>query len=474
MSPKQESKEIINKLLKNWSSLEGAIHSISAVDGFSEFCSMYRGSVVPGWSGVSVLVREQKVQLVVRFFQDFFNQFMNDENLSDAHLLTLERAINTALYYTYFEDDRNFQFRTFIHFLQIDSFDFSVQAGAANVYVSVNEYGFSIRLDERFSKFPERFSIARVLGLTHFKLPNEHSSVNEKDSFDKVRAVQREFCLLIDEWEHLNSILAVEQFALRKLQTSESEQFREKMSSISTMRDGLALWCLQSTADFQSFLSILKSSERLSADLLSEISALDALILSGVQKYLLPASVSRHVYSQPVLVEFLRWVRARMEHESDDLYLHFSETVVSLAVGEQLPNMKIPKVLMSRSSDWVLSAEPSAVIKAVAWGLSPQEHRFFVAALIVALDCKTAPQPLDSYWLHTIASVVEMPGTFPCEQKTESSSEFSNGLTESLISKAQCAVEKAICNNDEELQQTKRYIGEFLSANPEGHVEGGG
>ena len=33
---------------------------------------------------------------------------------------------------------------------------------------------------------------------------------NERDLFARTRTIQREICLLIDEWKHLNSILAVE------------------------------------------------------------------------------------------------------------------------------------------------------------------------------------------------------------------------------------------------------------------------
>ncbi|MEY2986850.1 MAG: hypothetical protein RJB13_371 [Pseudomonadota bacterium] len=462
VSSKEESKEIISLLRKNWVQFETVIHSISDVAGFSEFCAAYRGSVVSGHPGVSVLIREQKVQLIVRFFQDFLNQIVIEVELDDETLLIVERAVNTALYYAYFEGDRNFQFRTFIHFLQIDSFEFLVQIGVEKVQITVNEYGFSFSKAGRFSPFPERFSIAKVLGLNNYDSGAKRSLLDDKVVFDKVRVLQREFCLLIDEWEHLNSILAVEQFALRKLQSSEPEEVSVKMNSISQMRNGLAFWCVQSTADFQTFLSQLKSAGRLSDDLRAEISALDSLILSGVQKYLLPASVSRHVYAEYVLVEFLRWVRARMEHEPDDLYLHFAEATFSLATGKAIPNLNISKILVSRSSDWVLSADPSAVIKAVAWVLSPLEHRFFTAALTVALDCKTAPQSLDSYWLHTIASVIEMPGTFPREQKTHLSAEFSKDGIESLIPRALNAVENAMCINEEELQQTIRYIKEFL------------
>ncbi len=464
MSSNQESKEIISLLQKNWSNLEAVIQSVNEVTGFSEFCLAYRGSMVQGHAGVSVLIREQKVHQVVAFFNNFLSQVFINEDTGNSLLLTLEKAINTALYYSYFDGDRNFQFRTFIHFLQIDSFEFSVQARDLPVKILVNEFGFSLSLDGRFSKFPERFSIAKVLGLSQFWPDGEPSSLQTESALQKVRALQQEFCLLIDEWEHLNSILAVEQFELRKLQGSDPDEVLEKMKSIAKKRDGLALWCIESTADFQVFLSQLKSAKSLSSDLCSEINALDALILAGVQKYLLPASVSRHVYSQPVLVELLRWARARMAHEPDDLYLQFAEATVSIAIGAPVLNLKITEFLSKRSSDWVLSAEPSAAIKAVAWALSPAEHLFFTAALVVALECKTAPQPIDSYWLHTIASVIEMPGTFPCDQKTQSISKSLEEATQSLIGRALDAVDNATCNGDEELQRTKIYIKEFLSS----------
>lgn len=463
MSLRDGSKYLIALLHESWSSFEELIHSVSSIEGFSEFCRAYRGSVVAGSSQVSVLIREQNVQNVVRFFQQLLEKFSSRGVLAEEHLSLLEKSVNTALYYAYFDGDRNFQFRTFLHFLQIDSFDFSIQVANETVRIHVNELGFSFKIENPFSKFPERFSVATVLGLSEADFSSELSDENYASTFARVRAVQREFFLLIDEWEHLNSILAVEQFELRKLQSTEPEEASEKLKSIAARRDGLAQWCIESTADFQSFLSRLRSVENLTGDLRAEVDALDALILSGVQKYLLPASVSRHVYSHQVLAELLRWVRARKEHDPDDLYLHFADVTFSLALGFQIHDFKIPSLLTGRSSDWVLSAEPSAVIKAASWGLSPKEHHCLTLAYIVALDCKTAPQPLDSYWLHTIASVIEMPGTFSCPQKGESASEQVSRLPEVLVERALNAVENALHNDEEELQQTKRYIKEFLN-----------
>ena len=73
MSSNQESKEIISLLQKNWSNLEAVIQSVNEVTGFSEFCLAYRGSMVQGHAGVSVLIREQKVHQVVAFFNNFLS-----------------------------------------------------------------------------------------------------------------------------------------------------------------------------------------------------------------------------------------------------------------------------------------------------------------------------------------------------------------------------------------------------------------
>lgn len=458
----QEIKKLIALLQRNWSALENIVRSVDSLDGFSEFLASYRGSAVSSQTDVNSEHREEKVQQIVGFFQRFFSQIEIAGELECQHLVALEKALNTALYYAYFNNDRNFQFRTFIHFLQIQSFDFSVRFGTAEIRILVNEFGFSITLDDAFSAFPKRFSLARVNGLSHFQRVSEPSPDSEVAVFEKIRTLQREFCFLIDEWEHLNSILAVEQFALRKSQSLESQDARKKMSVISEKRDGLALWCIESTADFQDFLSRVKEVEGLSMDVHSEVDALDALILSGVQKYLLPASVSRHVYGKDVLNELWRWVRVRKRNEPDDLYLHMADFAFSLALGLKSGELEIYKMLSGRSSDWVLSADPSAVIKAVAWGLSSKEYKCLTIALIVALDSKTSPQSLDSYWLHTIASVIEMPGTFACAQKLDSSSEVLEDLPQILIDKALGAIDKSMQNVDEELQQVGSFIKEHL------------
>lgn len=466
-SIQNEIKTVLVQLQTHWARFGKIIQSIETVDGFPHFLALYRGSASHDWSGAPEVERDSRIQLIVAFFHELFEQFSGFTQIDGQHLEALEKGLNTSLYYSFFSNDRNFQFRTFIHFLGVESFDFSIDFRDVSIRFWVNEFGFALSLDDNFRAFPRRFSLANVCKVNCYDGQLQISPDKMQDAVNRIQVIQREFFLLIDEWEHLNSILAVEQFALRKLASGDSDKTKEKLALINAKRDGLAQWCIDSTAGIQEFIYQLNRIENPTADLVAEIEALDALVLSGVQKYLLPASVSRHVYTPAVLQELIRWVKARKQVESDDLYLQFAEISFSLALELEPESNRVESLLNGRSSDWVLSADPSTPVKAVAWGLTPREHRYLTTALIVALELKTRPQNLDSYWLHAIASVIEIPNTFPCEITKRATFTTFEFVPDTLTHRAIQAMERASQFAQGEELRAAKYIMEYLQS-PEG------
>lgn len=450
-------------LRENWPAFEKLFLSVADQPGFAAFLSAYRGHSADN-QGVDntalrdVFLSELKSLLKSCFTDDLTTTWFLENDKIDA----FEATLNSALYYWHGLNDRNFQFRTIVHFLGLSSEYFSIQNTDFELNVCLSEWGVSFSNDNSFAAFPRRASLARVCGLTNLRVTLPLSHQDSVSLFAKIRLLQREFCLLIDEWEHCNSILAVQQFSLRKALQNDSEFANKAMSQIFQTRNGLAHWCVQSTADFQKFSVRAREIPTLSSDVVSELNALDALILSGFQKFLLPGAVSRHVYSENVIREFVRWSQERLNSYPDDVFANIAEISFLTALKERSDIFKVTNLISGRSFDWILSADPSAAVKSVCWGLSSLEHRFLIALLIVILDAKLAPQALDCFWLQAIASVVEIRGTFPARQKEASTISLRTAVFEKLNHDALGILRKCMSSSRDEALKAAEFLNEFL------------
>lgn len=460
-----KTKAPLLRLRENWKNFEKLFLSVAEYPDFDEFLATYRGHS----AGFEVLQQKEKCDLflsaLIQLLREcFLSEAIETEIIGNAELKVFESAINTALYYWNDQRDRNFQFRTVVHFLGLPSESRAIDLPSQKFNIQVSEWGIGFSLDHSFSSFPQRTSIARVCGLKNLKMMLPLSAEDSTDLFVKTRLLQREFCLLIDEWEHCNSILAVQQFSLRKYSQSESEMAQLVMRRISETRNGLARWCAESAADFQKFVGRARSFPLLNSDILSELQALDALLLSGFQKFLLPGSVSRHLYTEEVIVEYLRWTRERITSHQDDLFAHVAELSFSVALNEKADISILIEFISGRSFDWLLSADPSAVVKSVCWGMSSEEHCFFTALLVVILDAKLAPQILDSHWLQTIAGLVEMSGTFPQKQKLNTTLVLDSEVLEQLNQRALEIIERCLSRSRDDALKAALFVQEFLNS----------
>jgi hypothetical protein len=455
-------KRLLKCLSENWQAFSASLASVTQHPQFNEYLARYRGHSdslsIDGQEPLRTLILVHCQTLVV----SCFNQArLLPDQCSEELLKNFESAINTALYYWTGSSDRNFQFRTVVHFLGLADQDVVCNSEAGLFSFRLNEWGFSISQRDLFEIFPRRHSIAQVCGISLAE-NIEHFLVREQELFSVIRTMQREFCLLIDEWEHCNSILAVKQFSLRKLLQSDPVQGQSIMQEIVGVRNALAQWCVRTAADFQHFIAQVAAQKDLSSDVRAELSALDALILSGFQKFLLPASVSRHVYSNDVLLEFLRWTEARLKTHPDDLFSLTSDLVFRTALYRKTGSDALLSLLRGKSFHWTLSADPSAAIKAVCWGLSAFEHRFFLCVLAVILDAKLSPNALDSHWLQTLASVAEMPGTFQVPAKAVSDLSVASEDFESIHARAIATLERCCDHVRDDALKAVLFVLEFL------------
>lgn len=466
--PQQIVMNLVQEMENQWLVLERQLLAVAQEKEFSIYLQDYRGvseQTAPNARRCDVgrRISDCFLSCITRCLQVSVHSLQCDETRWAQILKWCEGSLNLALYFWHAPNERNFQFRTVVHFTAIDSEPVLVSAsGLPDFFVRMTEWGVQISATDQFEPFPFRCSLALGCQLSdvEWKLCSEVSYAAK--ALAKIRVVQREFCQLIDEWEHSNSILAQKQFSLKKNPRTDQLDAQQKFFEISRSRDSLALWCSTSTADFQSFVSEGLSTADLHSDLKAELLATDSLLLSGFQKFFLPASVSRHVYSSEVIESFSRFTRERLRADPDDLYCVLSQISFSLALGNNADWQSLFTHLESKSFRWSLSADPSAAIKSVAWAYSAQEHQLITACFILALHAKSEPNKLDSYWLQCVAGLIEMPETFVRKNNPSRSFVLTQEECNSLLERAvQCFVHFD-SDTQPETQETARYVREFL------------
>lgn len=385
------------------------------------------------------------------------------EEKLESLLRACEGALNLAIYFWHAPEERNFQFRTIVHFAQISSEPILISLPECpHFFMRLTEWGVQLSLQDEFEPFPFRFSLERACDLSKLTWNDNLNPMHASQTIAKLRVIQCEFCQLIDEWEHCNSILAVRQFGLRKLSAAEQPMAQRIFSEIARSRDLLACWCAGSAADLQVHITNGLLTPQLHADVRAELLATDALLLSGFQKFFLPASVSRHVYGVELIAEFLRFTEQRLLAEPEDLFGRFSKLAFSLTLKSEYSWREIMEPLEDRSFHWSLSADPSAAIKSVAWSYTPEQHQFLTASYVLAIHAKRAPNPLESFWLQTIASLAEMPASFGREQPLTDGPSLDIDELKSLNIKALECLQHFESDSREDTQTAFRYVSEFL------------
>lgn len=458
-------------LLAGWSGFEQRLLALSQHPEFSIFSSRYRG------------VRESKIdsgkrtqsvhelsQAVLDVVSDALKSFAEDSSNSakidlEEVLKTLEGALNLAIYFWHGPGDRNFQFRTLVHFCDCPEEPILVShPGRPDFFMRITEWGVQLSRTDLFLPFPFRCSLARACDLTLLCWEEPQQEQLVAQTIATLRVVQREFCQLIDEWEHCNSILAVRQLGLRKLTPDEQPRAQQIFAEIARTRDLLAQWCAGSAADFQERVSEGLACKKLHQDIAAELSATDALLLSGFQKFFLPASVSRHVYGKEVIREFDRFARARLNAEPDDAAQLMARAAFSSILGIGFDFEKLVGLVQEKSFRWALGADPSSAIKSVAWSYSPRVHQLLTTVYVIAMNAKREPGVLEPYWLQSLASIIEMPATFGREQQESGAEIVAQDQQRALNEKAIACLSHFANDNNEENRTAHAYVIEFLKS----------
>ncbi|KAB8031884.1 hypothetical protein [Fluviispira multicolorata] len=413
------SKKIISEITNNFELFEKYLYTPTSIKDFKKFLINYRGMKVPGTpqSYNRDELSKQTAENIVNFFINIFAKEGLADHSEEEILIILnevEMGVNLSLYYWFGLNDRNYQFRTLIHFFELD--------GVGSVFLTKNKHDFAVSLSEDGMRFglassehePKYMPVSKVCELNLFT-----EMASERVLFARIRTVQREICLLIDDWEHLNAILAVEYGRtfqdFQNLRTKKAEEDHLMVvSKMNARRDTLAQWCLESFCDFQEWIEKLFEFRKFSDDIYSELQAASVVLLSGLQKIFLPASVSRHRYCENVPKLLERYALSRVRMNKDDVSSRLLLQACQSALGKVF-DATLFDFVDKKPFEWVFSFDPSAAIKSFSWSYSKELHLVLSAIYGVCCFKKSLPNPIDINFLSDIATTIQMPETFPAD-----------------------------------------------------------
>ena len=179
-------------------------------------------------------------------------------------------------------------------------------------------------------------------------------------------------------------------------------------------RDSLAQWCLESFCDFQEWLTKFMSYKNLSEDIKAELDAASGVLLYGIQKIFLPASVSRHRYCDEVLPLLERFALLRIQLNDEDISSHLLLQAVRSGMGRDF-TFNVMEIIDKKPYEWKLSFDPSSALKAFCWSYSKSHHLLLCFVYAICFFKKISPNNIDSNLLSDIATTIQMPETFPID-----------------------------------------------------------
>lgn len=262
-----------------------------------------------------------------------------------------------------------------------------------------------------------------------------------------LRLIQREACLLTEEWEFKNAVLAVDYTSARnalsrQVATQDVPIDRSSktpgaavslLADVLQRRDELGLWYAATLADLQNYVldrcgfaapavsgcGAFPAAE--TADTKQELEAARQVLLAALQKLYLPASVSRHDYDPAVFAQAARFVRDQVRFAPDDIAAQLSFLALGCATGSVHGDFENRCLDLIRYLEhevpinWLLSFDPSPSIKAVSWMIPPSQYFSIILCFALALARKSlrGGARLDEDWSAVLVSLLQMPDSFP-------------------------------------------------------------
>jgi hypothetical protein len=422
-------KKVMQSIEKQWGIFENFLLYPTKLVEFEKFLKNYRG--LPISQGHVTFARGEAAEKAAVDLTNFFINIFSIEGLAefssieiDIILEDIEKNINLSLYYWFGLNDRNFQFRTWIHFFNLEGFKtvFLTKEGK-NYCVTLSENGISFAHTSN-EDLPKIHPISKVLikDLEALSVLQPNSNLNisqqltkERFVFARLRTIQREICLLIDEWEYQNSILAVEYSnSMRMLQTHHTESIKlahEKiLLKMDIKRNFYAVFCLEALCDFQSWTNLIANNFS-NADILAEIDALSGLILSALQKFFLPASISRLVYKKEVIELFNKFFKLRLNYCPEDYSSSLVLQATESALGQKF-NSELFSILNMKPYEWKFCFDPSAGVKAFSWAYNRIHHVTLCVIMGICYFKKSYSNNLDEFQFSDLVTSFQTQDSF--------------------------------------------------------------
>jgi hypothetical protein len=407
--PHPITKKIRLHLQTQWSKAEAFLQEPTHYPSFREYLSTYRGLPQTTRTSLSPEMDQEPIEGFLAFFlESFLSHQLNLENddLIELVLKEIESEINLILYYWIGENDRNFQWRTWVHFLECEGKHTSFLSKSNTCYFIVfSENG--IYLGKNFkNRLPNILPISKIL------LPIEQEDTK---IFARMRSVQREICMLTDEWEYQNSVLAVEYGqSIHSLQHYPSEETQQAhndlLKKMDMKRIHYAQFALETFCDIQEWIFSIQTLNN-NSDIAAEIDAIAAILLSAVQKILLPASMSRLAYPKPILTLFGRFMSSRLSFCPEDFSAALCYQCTQSAQGE-LFSRSLFHILTSKPYEWKLCFDPAAFLKAFCWSYSEVHHLLLCSLMGVCYFKKCYSGLLDEIKFSDLLSTYDIQDHF--------------------------------------------------------------
>jgi hypothetical protein len=419
-----------------WPQVENCLLQVKNFPEFAGFLSGYRGfEESPRPEEIAVAVQEKigepLFEIIQKGFLSFWAQCQKPQ-ASDSVNTDLSAFFNemarcfesfgNLLFFLWNADaDRNFQFRTVLHFGGLEGLGAEIVGTPLPVALSFSRYGLRLGSPDK-DFFPRRLSFVwsffdKKMSQALFEKQDQGSEIPREALFiARLRSLQREICLMIDDWEHENAQLAVEHARARQRSVGQAQALEDVLQRMAQLRDEMSLGVAESLTLAQ-FLCRITNASTQNSDVSQERDAACALVLSAMQKVFLPASVSRHKYHRKTLEQVSLWAQERLVFYPHDtatrLLLENLAMVLSDTAHVAISWENWLGILAGPAHAFTLDFDPSSALKFACWGLNWRDHLFFSAVAFVLVAKKLNPTAPNSHWLNTVASVVQMPETFP-------------------------------------------------------------
>ena len=133
--------------------------------------------------------------------------------------------------------------------------------------------------------------------------------------------------------------------------------------------------------------------------------------MSALQKFFLPASISRLVYGSDVILLVQRFAKARLDYCPEDFSAQLILQATQSAQGHDI-EPSLFHILKSKPFEWKICFDPSAGLKAFSWAYSRKHHIILCTIMGICYFKKCYANHLDEYQFSDLVSAYQTQDSF--------------------------------------------------------------